>query len=310
MCGGGGGQPQDNSDKVAAIEAQSAREARAAADAKSAQDRTNFNNRLSSSYSTALDEARQYFTQMGLDPEQFMGAISQGANSRKSSVPELDGSPGSYFSGLGNTVFDQLTTAERAKAGRGIDAFAGAGFDSRLISNESDDATIQAILGEQEQERRSYADNLRARGVVTDTGYNSALESINKQRFGVQNNIDEISRAVLEGGRSNLRGIASEGRTGAANVNLGQAFNPEDFFSRINTEASGFLENLGSNVRSKIGENFFDMSSILTNAGRGQGAQNTAFNPAAFFGANIDEEDDTRTGGNSAFNSNNSPALF
>jgi hypothetical protein len=247
---------------------------------------------LSSSYSTALESAKQYFTTMGLDPEQFMGEISSKANSIKSSVPTLDGNPGTYFDGLGNSVYDDLTTAGQSKAGRELDAFASTGFDNQLISRNAGDDSVQAILGEQEQERRNYADNLLARGIVTDSGYQSALGSIDKQRFGVQSNLSEIAKAVLEGGRGDLRDIASQGRTAASNLKLGQQFNSGQFSQQINDEATQFLENLGGNVRSRVGDNLFDMSSILRSAGSGQGAQNTAFDPAAFFSATGGQDDE------------------
>lgn len=289
MCGGGGSAPQDNSDKVAAIEAQTARENAARDEAQRRQQREEFDGRLSSSYQSAINDARQYFSSMGLDPDQYMGAISQQANSNKGMVPTLDGSPGTYFQGMGNTVYDNLQTGERSKAGRELDQFAGAGFDRRLIDNYAADPTVQAILAEQEQERRNYADNLKARGVVTDTGYQSALDSIGKQKFGVQSGLSEIAKAVLEGGRGDLRNIASDGRGAASQVNLGQQFNAQDYAQQINNTATDFLQNLGGNVRSRVGDNMFDLSSILRTAGAGQGAQNTAFDPAAFFGTNIGE---------------------
>lgn len=294
MCGGGGGSaPVDNSLELERLRQEEAEANRQRAEQERLRLEQEFQERLSGAYSSAMNEAQNYFTQMGLDPQEYLDAIAAEANRTKQMVPMGDQSPFSYFDGLGQSVFGDLEQLERTRANRELDRFAGTGFDSRLIDNSSDDSVIQAILAEQEAERTGYADNLLARGVVTNSGYQSALDSIANQRFGVQSNIDEIARAVLESGRGNLRDIATSGRQQAGNLNLGQMFDPTYFEQQISDEATNFLTSLGDNVRSRVGENnLFDLSSILSNAGRGQGAQNTAFDPAVFFGQTQEDEED------------------
>lgn len=284
MCGGSKA-PQDNSDKVAQIEAQAQREARDAATQQEQKRQAEFDARMNSAFGSGITSADDYFTSRGLDPKQYQGDITNKANQIRGSVPNQAGDPGSYFSGLGENVFNSLQEGARGKAMRGVDQVAPRGFATDRIANTADDATLAAILGEQEASGKGYIDNLKGRGVITDSGYAAALKNLMDQKPGAQGKLTEIGNGILNTGRGDAENIANEGRTRASNLNLGDAFDPfKEIGGRLNTFFSDFFNNLGTTVRGQAPTNLFDTSGLANIAGASMGAQNVPFNPQAVAG--------------------------
>lgn len=303
MCGGKA--PADNSHRAAQIEAQERREAREAEERRKAEERQLFENNLSAAYSTGISGAQDYFSSQGLDPNEYIAAIQSDANSARSRVPDLDGSPGTYFENLGASTFDRLQEAERAKAQRGIDTYAREGFATNRIANDADDPFLAAIIEEQFTDSDDYIRNALDRGVITQQGYDSALEELSGQRAGANARIQDIGLAELERGRGLLRDHATTARQGASQLRLGDGFDPYSYQANIDRTQADFFANLGANLRANAPENLFDTSGLLGIAGAAQGAQNTAFDPNGVAGLLDDDEDvdddDEDEGENSAF---------
>jgi hypothetical protein len=290
MCGGGG-VPQDKSAEVAQINAQQAQVAREEQARKDAEARKSFEGRLGGAYTTGLDSAQQHFASQGLDPNEYMGAIQTALNSAKSRVPDLDGSPGTYFDNLGATVFDQLQEGQRSKALRGFDTFARDGFATRRITNDTDDPFLNAILEERAAEADNYTRRLLDRGVITQSGYDAAGKNIQGQRAGANARLQDIGMAELERGRGGLRDIASSGRSTASQMRLGDAFDPYQYQGDIDKAQTDFFASLANNLRANAPEDLFDTSGLAGIAGYTQGAQNTAFDPGAIAGMLGGEEE-------------------
>jgi hypothetical protein len=231
MCGGSA--PVDNSAAVAQIEAQTAREERERAEREAAQARADFEQRLGGAYTSGIESARQFFANQGLDPEQYIGAITNAANVARTTVPQLDGSPGTYFSNLGAQTFDQLQEAERARNLRNIDTFARQGFATERITNDVDDPFLSSILEERRAQADDYIRRLLDRGVITPTGYNAAIDDLNEQRANANLRLQDIGLAELERGRGSLRDIAASARSGASNANLGDGFDAFRFEGQL-----------------------------------------------------------------------------
>jgi hypothetical protein len=293
MCGGGGSQP-DNSDKVASIEATAAREAREAADKKAAADKEEFSNRLNGAYSTGLDTAKQYFASRGLNPNDYIGAITSSANSARSAVPTLDSSPGTYFANLGEQVYQAEQKAKQAQSLRGINQIFGDNYATNRVTNDLDDPTIEALLQENQGTAEQYVKNLLDRGVITNSGYSGALKNVQNQRAGANARLTDIGNGLLEKQRGSLNTIANEGRSKASNLDLGDMFDPGAYSSRADTSFSDFLTNLGTNLRGAAPTDLFSTSGLAGVAGASQGAQNTTFDPKALSGI-FDNTDDTTT---------------
>lgn len=292
---GGQRPPRDNSAAVAQIEADAAREAREAEERRKAEELAAFEQRLGSAHNNAINNAMTYFTGRGVNADDYVDEISQRAASIRSSVPQLDSAPGSYYDNLGQLVYEAEQDAMRQGHLRNIDTFAPANFAVRRIADTSDDAVIDSILEDRQNQAEQYARNLLDRGVITQSGYSAALDDIAGQRAGARSQLAELGLAELETGRGNLRNIASDARSTASNLNLGAQFDPFYYQQQIDQSASDFFSGLGDRIRGAAPKDIFQTSGLAGIAGAAQGAQNTAFNPNAIAGIEDEEEDDDET---------------
>lgn len=283
MCGGGG-KVQDNSDKVAAIQADAAEKARIAEEAKQKQKESQFNTSLSNAYATALDDAKRYFADQGLDPEQYLSDITSSVNAKKALVPFLDSAPGTYFSGAGAQAYNDKQTGMQNKFLRELDSFAGNGFDKTMIGDTADDASLAAILEDAFGTANSQLDIQRKRGVLTDAGMGEALKELTRQKSGAKNNLDVVGQAVLEKGRGTLRNTAADARTAASSARLGSNFNPFDTQKTLSNNTADFFASLGDQLRGAAPTDLFDVSKAFTKGGIAQGAGNYGYDPEASSG--------------------------
>jgi len=300
MCGGGKA-PEDKSDKVAAINAQAARDAQVTADAKAAADKAAFEGQLGNSYNTGISSARDFFTQRGLNPDDYMGAITSAANNTRGSVPQGDAAPGTYFSDLGDQVYKAQQAAEQNKALRAINSQFSDDYSTKRVGNELDDSAIAGILGDQKNTATQYVKNLLDRGVITQSGYNGALNNVNGQTAGAQSKLDTIGSGLLEGERTKLNNIINGGRSKASTLDLGDVFDPYSYQGTVDTDFTGWLGKLGDSLKAAAPTDLFSTSGLAGVAGASQGAQNTAFNPAAIAGIFDDTKKDDTTQTTSPF---------
>lgn len=293
---GGSSAPRDNSDKVAQIEAQAAREAREAAAIEEARKAAEFEQRMNAAFGTGVTGAEDFFLSRGLDPSQYRTNILNTANQIRSSVPQGASDPGSYFSSLGENVYDRLTQGQRNSAQRTINQIAPSGFSMNRIQNTADDETIASILAEQEANAQQYLDNLLQRGVITTGGYNAAKQNLSGQRPGAQTRLSEIGTGILESGRGAAENLANEGRARVGTLELGDIFDPYTVGTQLNNYFTEFFSGLGGRLRGAAPTNLFDTSGLANIAGAAQGAGNRVFDPRAvagvFSGPEEEEEDD------------------
>jgi hypothetical protein len=295
---GGSSAPRDNSDKVAQIEAAAAREARAAADAERIRAQQEFDARMNAAFGGGISSANQFFADRGLDPSQYGAQITNRANQVRTSVPNLASDPGTYFSSLGENVYNELTQAQRNQALRGINTVAPTGFETGRIANTADDEIINAILAEQEANANQYIQNLLDRGVISQSGYSSALKNLQGQRPGAQSRLSEVGTGILESGRGEAGNLANAARSRASALELGEAFDPYATGTQLNQFFTDFFTNLGGKLRGAAPTNLFDTSGLANIAGAAQGAGNRPFDPAAvagIFGPEEEEEEENQT---------------
>lgn len=309
MCGGAPA-PEDNSAEVARIEAQQARAEAERIRREERRDEKLFNRNLSGAFGTSLEAAKNYFNQQGISPDSYIGDITTAANSIRGSVPFLDQNPGSYFTGLGENTFKNLETGFRNKNLNTIDSILPQNFSTQRITNDVDDATIEAILGEQRGTAEDYLSNLLARGVVTNSGYQGGLKNLDRQAGSARASLDEIGRSLLEGGRGDIDQIITGAQQAASNLRLGQQFDPYSYKSQAQEELENFFSTLGNSFRSKAPTDLFDTSGLAGVAGASQGAQNTKFDAnalAGIFGDEPADDDDENKNKNSNPFASNSP---
>lgn len=293
--------PEDKSDKVAQIEAQAAQQAQAQQAAKDAEARARFGSNVNGAYNSALAQAQQYFTSRGLDPNEYMPQISSTLNQERSSIPDLADNPGSYFTGAGETAYGTARDAKRGVLQREIGQFAPSGFETRAIGDTSDDATLAAILQEQRQTADNYLRNLLDRGVVNSAGFQAGENDLTGQEYGAKARLQDIGNQTIQSGRSKISNIANTARSGAANYELGDNFDPYSYSNDINAALSDFFANLGGTIRGAVPQGLFTTAGLANIAGAAQGAQNLKFSPAALAGTSSDKEDKNQIDFSNAF---------
>lgn len=294
MCFGGGGNVEDNSHRVAEIEAAAAREAREAAAQQQQREREEFEQRLAAAYQGAMGSAQDYFSQQGLDPAEFQSFIQNTANQSRASVPQGAADVGSFFDSLGERAYSTATEANRNQALRDIDSFAQQGFARQLLPDSAIVAPKQAILAEQLEAAQRQAQSMAARGVVNEQGLAGILQDLDSQSGRATRQLREIGQGILETGRGDLRNLATEGRSTASNLRLGTNFDPSQIQQGINDRTQSFFDSLGEEFRSFVPRDLFDTSGMSLAAGRAQGVTNTPFDPAALAGIFRDDDDDDK----------------
>lgn len=303
---GGGGYPPDNSVQLEQMQEAAAEKERQRQDALAATQKAELAQLRTDAISGAQGSAQSYFTNQGLDYNQYLPYITDEINQLASSVPRDDPSPGMYFKNAGALAYDNAQTSTRGKYGREFDQFAPQNFEYTRVNDQLDDPILQAILGEKRGDADKIVQNMLNRGVITQTGYNADEQNLDKQTDTARAQLNEIGSLALEGGRSNLRDVANRGRSAAQTSTLGESFDPYSYSSQIDSAFNDFVTNLGSSIRGKASAPLFDTSGLAAIAGAGSGAQNTKFNPNALAGILGDDGTDSSTDPNRQSNAGTS----
>lgn len=281
MSGGNGGgttmQIQDNSAQVEQMRQAAAREERARQDAEKARLEQEFNTNLSSAVTGARQTGLDYAGSRGLDPTSMESVIDRIINDTKLKVPKGDSSPGSYFtSDVFSTGFANEEQNRRAQNTGKVNSTFAPGFDRGLVSDTSDDPILDAILGEQRATAEQQLQFNRARGVINDTGYNTAQQRFGGQEAAARDTLTGIGDAVLGKIRGGLNDIRGEAGSAASAWSLGNPdFAVDPYQQRANEFATSNKAGLEGKVRSAVGSTqLFDIPSILAAAGTAQGPIN------------------------------------
>lgn len=279
MSGGSSSQPmvQDNSVQVERMRQDAARQEQARQDAEKARLEQEFNVNLGNAVTGAKTTGQNYAGSRGLDPTSMDSVIDRIISDAKLKVPKGDSNPGSYFtSDLFSTGFANEETNRRAGYTGQVNNKFNAGYDRNLIGDTSDDAILDAILGEQRASAEKQLQFNRARGVINDTGYNEAQNRFSGQEAAARSTLGSIGDAVLGTVRGGLNDIKGEAGSAASSWNLGNSdFSVDPYWGRANEYATTAKTGLEGKVRSAVGSTqLFDIPSILAAAGTAQGPIN------------------------------------
>jgi hypothetical protein len=290
-----GSQPTGSihAQRVAANNAKDQAAAQQAAEAQRAQQYQEDVKSSQNTWQSDLDRAQQggqssaedYFRSMGLDPSLYSGDISSAISNTRAGIP-TGGNIAGAFSGVGQSVYDNLTNALRSQSLSGVE-----GLNVPDVADTSDDAIIEKILAEQQGGANDYATNLLKRGVVTDAGFNAAKGDIGRQSDVARGLLSQLGDTLLGGERSSLEGILNSGKEAASTLRLGQSFDPSKYGTDLTSSFDNFMKGLEGSFRTQAPKNLFDTSGLASIAGQAQGPQNLAFAPKAVYGGG--EEDQT-----------------
>jgi len=279
MSGGGGGgyQVQDNSLQLEMMRQQQAREAQARADAEKEQAKTDFQNKFSTAKQAAKTTGTNYLGQRGLSTDMYGSLIDSIINDASLRVPELDANPGQYFT---NDTFasglDNYQTMQRNNYTGKVNSTFTPGFDTSLLEDTADDGILNSILGSQRTNAETQLDFNRKRGLLNDSGYNEALNDLNRQGSAGMATLTGIGDSVLGKGRQQLSNIKGEAGTAASGYTLGMPeFSVDPYYTRATEKANTLKGSLEGDIRSALGgTNLFDVASAIGKGGTAQGPIN------------------------------------
>lgn len=284
--------PPDNSASIRQMELDSQRQAQEKADAAAAARKQELAGLRTNAATTGRQSANDYFTGRGLDPNEYQSDIDSRINSILGSIAPDDPNPGSYFTNAGASAYTSAEESSRMKAQRSLDALFPSNFETSRVPLTLDDPYLTSIEAEQRTKADDIIRNMLQRGVITPTGYDAAVKDLDKQAPGVRSRLGEIGTTSLTAEQEALRGISNKGRQTAQTLNLGTKFDAGTYGSEADQNFANFISTLGDTLRSKAPGNLFNTAGLGAIAGAGQGAQNTAFDPAALSG--VTEEDPTK----------------
>lgn len=271
---------------------------RAAAQSQADRDKAEAATRASTLRTNATNSARtdatNYFRDRGLDPTRYSGAIDDRINQVLSSTAEDDPNVGSYLSHLGDTVFSGQQDAQRARAGRDVNAMFAPNFESSRIADTADDPILADINTSQRGTADNYIANLLRRHVINDTGATGARANLDRQGSRVRTQLNDLGRGTIAAGRQSLTDIANRARSDAMNSPLGTTFDASGYGNEATQSANDFTTNIGDAIRARVPGNLYDTSGLAAAAGTSQGAQNLSFDPRALAG--IIQPDENQNG--------------
>jgi hypothetical protein len=245
----------------------------------------------------ASGAVKNYFSSRGIDPTAYEGSIEQQLNDMLSGISPTDENPGAAYTGAGQTIYDTLETGARSKAQGQANSTFAPDYQYTRVADTLDDPYIEGVVGEQYSDADKIIKNMLDRGVLTSTGYNSAKADLESQKPGVKSKVNEVSTGLLNKERGDLGDIANKARKTAGELTLGQNYDVTSYGKQADDSFTNFLNSFGDSLRAGITGKLFNTSGLAAIGGAGQGAGNTAYNPAAAGGTVETEDDRTDTGG-------------
>lgn len=237
--------------------------------------------RKQASYKDAQQVTSDRIRGMGLDWDYGSNLIKQ-AHDRLANTYQTSGLGANDYSQVfdPNALLDSVLGNERtAKRGQYSVAARTAfgGIDPNTdFADTADDPFISDIVGTQYNDAKGALDRAKARGALTDVGYNSGLTQLGQSKSAADNTAQTLGGAILTRNRNTLSGIKGNAETKAGAWDFGQSFDPNTFLNEYTSKKGALASGLGGEINTALqGQNFFDIGSILTKAGYAQGAQNT-----------------------------------
>lgn len=247
-----------------------------------------------SSFSGALNSTKDYFRQLGLDPDQFGGSINTELQDILNSIAPTDENPGSYFKNAGQKVYGDLTASNQSRLQNDLDRYFAPNYETSKIGLTLDDPYLSGL----DQEMRGNADaiirNMVKRGVLTGTGATAAASDLDRQGSGVRGKLQSFGDALLAGGQTKLRDVANQARQAAGTVKLGQTFDPTQYTHNADQIFNDFVSSIGDQLRAKVPTNLYTTNGLAAVGGAAQGAGNTKYDPNAAAGIIQDDNDQSQ----------------
>lgn len=228
--------------------------------------------------------ARNYFAQQGAKYAPYAKSVNDAIKQLVSTLNPGEMLSRDLLANVGEDVFTNLQQQGRARAQSTLQPYTTPGYESTALGDESINPTLEATRRQHFDDAQAYIDRLLNRGVITQPGYNKALENLQGQVGKVDVQLRDIGNTILAGGRQKLTDIINKAGTAAGNLPLGKPFSAAPYASQLQQAIKSFQTSLPGQIDTQIMGPLFDTTKLANIAGMASGAQNTNFDPYALKG--------------------------
>lgn len=207
-----------------------------------------------------------------------MSQIDRALEQTYKAVPYGTKDASSYFSpDAFESLLSGIQTDRRNQYGTTLDSLLPSSYADDTFNTTFDDDIISRFLDSQYGGALTQLDNNKKRGVLTDQGYNSALNVLGTQRSTANSKLQSTGENLLATNRGALNDIISSGKKAASEYVLGgAAFDPNKYKTDAEARAAELKGRFSDDFNAAVGgENFFDVPSALNSGYSAQGPQNT-----------------------------------
>jgi hypothetical protein len=141
-----------------------------------------------------------------------------------------------------------------------------------MVGDSFDDDIINKIYEEQYGGALDTVLRSKARGTLSDAGFNYGTKQLDTMGQSVKSNLQSLGGNVLGNYRKELDSLAGKAYDSAASFDLGETYDPMQYKGQIDTKFNDLKGRLEGDLRSTFGDGLFDVSSVISKAGRNQGS--------------------------------------
>lgn len=230
--------------------------------------------------------------------QNYVSSVIDALTGETTAIPNLAETPATYYSP--NTAETALTNAlSKARSSTTQQLQSGPfapGYSTSYIPDTADDAILDAILSAQRSEAEQAIKNAQGRGLLNQTGYQSAMDKLASQNAGARSQLDTIGNSALASARGALDQYSTDVFGRAGTLGYGQTLDFSNIGNELQSKAGAALGGLEGDIRSRLGETaLFQAPSLIQTGGIAQQQYNPADSLASAL-ALRKKEDEKRRG--------------
>ena len=152
------------------------------------------------------------------------------------------------------------------------------GFELSRLGSGVDDQFIDEILNEGRSGAQTSINNARARGTLSNTGYNAAITGLNNQGTTARTRLQAAADDILGSGRQQLRNVSTAALDAVNSTPryLSEIIDISPFTTQADDITNQYATGFGGKLRNAIpSDTLFDASELISRGGTAQGPQSS-----------------------------------
>lgn len=236
------------------------------------------------------DKTNQLFTQgqtiggqraqnMGFDDTYgLLDTYNNMLSAQRMQVPDISENPGSYFdfNSLWDKSVNQVQSGQQTRLDNEFRSKTPVGWQNNYFADTADDSILDAILGEQYGSAFDTVDAARARGQLSQGGFDNTLRMLDQKKLGARSTLEDMGLGVLGGYRDELTNLSKQFGDKVTNYKLGQQLNLDDFTTAAQSRAGELGNRMRGDIYRAVGDtSLFNVDSLMARGGSQAGVSNS-----------------------------------